>query len=248
MIGKTNGVSIANATKDATATADSLLYGHTAYGADGTKLTGTGAYWQHVTEMVHTFISSTTLTGAHEFTLPPLCTIYDSPFTNCDLLTSLTVTFGTPKSMTYFANNCSILATVILNGNTASVTSFVNMFNNSPFLATVGGSPLNLTAATGAGVLSFMFGSCPALANVAFVASTIKQALSFSGSPSLSTASLLSIANGLSAANVNTLTMHETAKTNMDNISVDVTDGVATLGTTKTLTQFITIDKGWTIA
>lgn len=87
------------------------------------------------------------------------------------------------------------------------------------------------------------------LQTVSFVNNSINESLSFLGTSVLSTASLLSIANGLDAGSApKTLTMHATSKTNMDAINVDVVDGVAILGTTKTLTQFITTDKGWTIA
>ena len=74
-----------------------------------------------------------------------------------------------------------------------------------------------------------------------------------SSSSKLTTDSLISIANGLVAGNY-TLTLHATSKTNCDTIMgyVDNTKGydvfVADESGTVTLSEFITVTKGWSLA
>lgn len=211
------GSSTKNAdTTDATLTANDMLYGVTGYGADGTKLTGAGAYWPHVKSMFEAF-NGGTLTGDVDI-YAPTCSVLFNAFRGT-AITSLKFVFGT------------------ISGN------FNYPFYGCTSLVTLDGVFTLATTLT-----SLPFYNCSALVTVAFTPSCITSSISFSHSPLLSTASLLSIANGLDAASPATLTMHATSKTNMDNINVDVVDGLAVIGTTKTLTQFITTDKGWTIA
>lgn len=221
MMGKTNSVTRRALTFDATATADSLLYGHTAYGADGTKLTGAGAYWPLVRTLAGVFYQSQSPLPDSVSLYCPLVTGMRQAFRNATGVKSLTLTTGILTDMHSAFSGCASLETLVNSLDLSSVIE-VNLFG--------------------------VFSSCPSLKDVLFAFSCIKGNFSFLNSPLLSTTSLLSIANGLNAGTPATLTMHETSKTNMDNINVDVVDGVAILGTTKTLTQFITTDKGWTIA
>jgi hypothetical protein len=237
-------------TTDATAVENSLLYGHTAYGPAGTKLTGTGAYWQYVKTIPRTFQSSL-LTGDVELVMPRLDAdnaLYLA-FNGCTSVTSLALTFVSSNS-TYGAVSSfagmTLCTSITINGSFSGAVGFSYFCDGNTVLESIFGDALNTSSCAS---FSFAFRNCLALKNISFYPSSIKANLSFSQSPLLSTASLLSIANGLDAASApKTLTMHATSKTNMNNINVDVTDGVATLGTTKTLTQFITTDKGWTIA
>lgn len=247
MIGKTNGVSIANATKDATATADSLLYGHTAYGADGTKLTGTGAYWQYALALQNIFGVGSLQTGDISL-YTPLCrsmhhAFYASKFSNIEVWFDESVANFSMYEAFFAASN---LVTVTLHNSTLNVTNFGYIIGNNLLLTGIYGEPLDFSSMT-SNVGAFQ--NCPSLTYIRVVPNTIKISIGFVGTTvNLSTASLLSIANGLNAGTPATLKMHATSKTNMGNINVDVVDGVAILGTTKTLTQFITTDKGWTIA
>lgn len=207
-------------TSDGTAVANSLLYCDTAY-VNGAKLTGTGAYWQYKKTWASMFDGVTELSG-HLYFYSPGCISPSLAFRGCTNITQLTLIF-----------------------NSGSCVSYNQMFYNCTSLHTIT-NPIDMTAAT---ANSNMFYNCSELVNVLFTVSTIKIYISFSNSPLLSTASLLSIANGLDAgAAPKTLAMHATSKTNMNAINVDVNAGVATIGTTKTLTAFITDDKGWTIA
>ena len=55
MKGKTNSIILGSKTADATVEPNDLLYGETAYGADGEIVTGIGANWQYVSDMRNTF-------------------------------------------------------------------------------------------------------------------------------------------------------------------------------------------------
>ena len=55
MKGKTNSIILGSKTADATVEPNDLLYGETAYGADGEIVTGIGANWQYVTALIATF-------------------------------------------------------------------------------------------------------------------------------------------------------------------------------------------------
>lgn len=209
-------------TADATAVANSLLYGHTAYGANGSKLTGTGAYWQYVTTTANIFYLAG-LVGNIELYIPN-ASLGLGCFASNPNMTLLTLTFnGTMAASSASAfSGCSSLVSIVTN------------------------LPMDFTITAS---IAAIFATCNALVNITIKASTIKVAISFAQSPLLSTSSLLSVANGLNAAAApKTLTMHATSKTNMNAINVDNASGVAVIGTAMTLTAFITNVKGWTVA
>jgi hypothetical protein len=247
---KKTGTSTLNAnTTDATLTANDMLYGVTGYGPYGTKLTGAGANWQYAKTLAYVFYNNSGISGAVVLYAPNATSI-GSAFSNNAGLTSVDLTFGTiaPGATTILNAflNCTSLTSIILRGNLSSSSDWTNFFRNCTRLVTIEGDALNASSCT-----SFQntFLDSPAIENIAFVASTIKTNLSISQSPLLSTASLLSIANGLDGTAVGkTLTMHATSKTNMGAIMVDNVDGVAVQGIAMTLTQFINNIKEWTIA
>lgn len=237
-------------TSDATAVANSLLYGHTAYGADGTKLTGTGAYWQYKK------FGNSALKGA--VGLPSVVTIYAPNITSAlEMFRDLTVE-ASPLCKTVIATLSDNLSSCLymfgyssgiehisILSSTSKVTNYDGFCVGSLELISID-TPLSFASAT---TQAFAFQLCQKLETITFIASTIKLSISFADSPLLTSASLLSIANGLNAAAApKTLTMHTTAKTNMDNINVDNVGGVAVLGSAMTLTQFVNNIKGWTIA
>lgn len=111
------------------------------------------------------------------------------------------------------------------------------------------------------------FAQCKNLENVTLVPNTLGQLdlkgqsynwLEFQHSPKLTTASLVSIANGLCALNTSRVVLHATSKTNCNGIMGRVEQRTDDTGTydffvqddsgTMTLTNFITSVKGWTIA
>ena len=204
-------------TSDATAIASSLLYGHTAYGSAGTKLTGTGALLNNATGIN---FNEGGLTGAVDLYIP-LCYLQSAMFYNNPNMTSLKLTYaGMFASQSYLFMSCSSLGTI--------------------------DSTLNFTGVTNT---SYLFYGCSSLADVVITPSSIQVSMSFSDSSLLTTASLLSIANGLDgSATSQTITMHSTSKTTMDALMVDNSSGTAVAGSAMTLTAFITNIKGWTVA
>jgi hypothetical protein len=216
---KKTGTSTLNAdTTDATLTANDMLYGVTGYGADGTKLTGAGAYWQYVRSISSMFANRTGLPAYIELYLP-LVFNASSMFRNTDAV-SVKLTFS------------------------STLTNIVEAFRYTSTLTT-----LEIRGDISNSAISSNFITSSVLENVVFDANVIKFSASFSSTAVLTTASLLSIANALNtAADPKVLTMHATATTNMGAIMVDNNAGVAELGSSMTLTQFINNIKGWTIA
>lgn len=205
----------------------------------------TDAYWQNVKVLYNGFLDSD-ISGDVKLYIPNITNLYQA-FMNCNI-TSMEISIGDGGLLngTSLFDGCTNLINVIINGSFEACTSMHYLFYGCVKLQAVTGTPLDLTACTG---INSCFYNCTELTTIFFAPSTIKIDISFADSPLLSTASLLSIANGLDAsAAPKTLTTHATSKTAMDAISVDVADGVAAIGTTKTLTQFITTDKGWTIS
>lgn len=234
-------------TSDATLVANDMLYGVTGYGPAGTKLTGAGAYWQYVKNATGVFRSSD-IVGDIELYLPNSTNFYNW-FDTCTGITSINLTCnGVITSIRNICSRCSALTSITLNLSTTQCNDFQFMFEDCVNLVSVAGTPLDMTNCSNVNLYG-IFVNCSKLTAIAFAANTLKQAHIFRYSPLLSTASLLSIANGLHQPSApKTLTMHATSKTNMDNINVDNVDGVAVLGSAMTLTQFINNVKEWTIA
>ena len=219
MIGRTNGIWLGTDTTDATATADKIVYGKIGY-ADGERLVGEGAYWQNVTNFYRMFV----LGGLPEYF-------------------EVNAPLATGSMRETFMDNPNVVHLKLTVGD--GITSFQNTFRGMNNLSIIEGE-LNLSNNT---ITTTMFIYDSALTEVRFTKDTMKLGISFSNSPLLSTASLLSIANGLNAESaLQTLTMHTTSKTTMNNIMVDNNAGLAAIGTAMTLTAFITSVKGWTIA
>lgn len=210
------------------AVANDLLYGKKAV-VNGTEVIGAGAYWQYVKVMSGNIFSNAGLTGSVNIYNPNAEIYGNSLFsTNADM-TSLTL------NRFYVASGAQSGATFQNCTNLQSINVAIDLSNST--------------------YVTSMFLGCSSLVTVSFVANTIKLSLSFSSSPNLSSASLVSIANGLlEGASAKTLTMHATSKTNMDNLMGDVTGSAgsyvftANAGGATSLSTFITTNKGWTIA
>lgn len=241
---KKTGTSTLNAdTTDATLTANDMLYGVTGYGADGTKLTGAGAYWQYVGSLENVF-------GTEIW--PETVEIHAA---NCvSIKSALSQQYNIPKYLTLTLKNGvginmygvsmvgSAIVTLTFTNPITIVSNLYRGFESSTLVGIYGELDFSVCTLIG-------FNGSKNLRDITITASSFKISLSFASSPLLSTASLLSIANGLdSAVAPKTLTMHATAKTNMLAINVDNNAGVAVLGSAMTLTAFITGVKGWTIA
>ena len=220
---KLTGTNTNNAdTTDATATADNIQLGRTAYIADGSKKTGTYNPFEKVIGLAALFQYASDKPSGYYEIIAPNCNKLSFAFAGMNLLTHIKFQFGAigTSNMLGAFNGCTNLETL------EGVFEFPNLSS-----------------------IWNTFLGCSSLVTITFAASSVKCDLPLPNSPLLSTASLLSIANGLDAASApKTLTMHATSKTNMDAIMVDNNAGVAELGSAMTLTEFITTIKGWTIA
>jgi hypothetical protein len=224
---------------------------------DGAEVTGTKYYWIEdyaggVGGLFYPTYGSANLPASVTL-YAPLATYAEFTFrAQTANLTTLDVTLSNNVAdLTSCFHGCTKLVTITLHFTTASATTFFNCFSGCTVLATITGE-LSLNAAT---TLTTMFSGCTALANVTFTGNTIKSGLSFAGSPLLSSASLVSIGNGLlEAASAKTLTMHATSKTAMNALMGDITGAegsqvfTANPAGADTLTHFITDHKVWTIA
>jgi hypothetical protein len=100
------------------------------------------------------------------------------------------------------------------------------------------------------------FNLCPNLKKIIFKENTIKFNISFSSSPLLEDDTIISIANGLNeSVTSQTLTLHATSKAKcstimgtVDSTTYDYKVFVPSESGTISLEEFITIEKGWTLA
>lgn len=133
--------------------------------------------------------------------------------------------------------------------DTSKFYSYYNAFQNGNLKSIFG--ELNFSG-VGDSVVG-IFNGCSNLEDVIFAENNLNRAISLSSSSKLTTDSLVSIANGLVAGNY-TLTLHAISKANCNTIMgyVDNTKGydvfVADESGTVTLSEFITITKGWSLA
>lgn len=141
-------------------------------------------------------------------------------------------------------------------GSTSGSTTlenYQNFLTNRTGLQTIIGT-ISLVRAS---LTSSMFGGCAALETITFARNSVNvnTELSFSDSPLLSTASLISIANALVCDDFgeSVLALHATSQTACGSIYVVNGGGTAVLSSSGTagamsLTTFVTTVKGWTIA
>ena len=100
------------------------------------------------------------------------------------------------------------------------------------------------------------FALCPNLKKIFFKENTIKFNISFINSPLLEDNTIISIANGLNeSVTSQTLTLHATSKAKcstimvmVDSTTYDYKVFVPSESGTISLEEFITIDKGWSLA
>jgi hypothetical protein len=206
--------------------------------------------WQNVINLYTTFKGSD-ISGSVELNLPNVVTVYEA-FMNCTGLISAKLFVGTGDLATAQSlfDGCTSLTDVEITGTLESVTTMTYAFYDCVDLVEITGTPLDLTACEAA---DSWLNNCGELTTISFAPNTIKIDIGFAPCSKLSSASLLSIANGLDGnAESKTLTMHATSKTAMTALMVNNVDGVAVVATDPdtdmTLTAFIGDVKGWTIA
>lgn len=226
-------------TSDATATADSLIYGDIAYTVGNTKLIGTGAYWQTVKHGSYIFKGASLL---------PTTIIYapnmidaTQMFMESTGCTTLKITMSDNITSLYEFGRSASFVNLYIYSNTSKVSDW-NYFLGQNSIVKHIRTPLDLSAATG------VISAGDYLETFLVIPNTIKRNLSLQYTPTFSATSLISIANGLSSnAATKNLTMHQTARNNLSTYRVDNNDGVAVLGTTMSISTFISTIKGWTI-
>lgn len=215
---------------------------------DGVELTGTRYFWlEDYSKNISAIFKNVALPETVTLNAPNVVSFTDV-FQPCTGVKTLNLLLSNSLTSLNAAFKSSSIVTLNLSSSTASVTSFLECFYNIP-LVTINGS-LDLSAATN---VTGAF-SASSLVTVVFVPNTIKISIAFT-SPNLSSASLVSIANGLlEDASAKTLTMHDTSKTAMNALMGDITGADGAYVFTEnpagddTLTHFITDHKVWTIA
>ena len=173
-------------------------------------------------------------------------TNFSQMFSYCsNLVTVPNYDYSKAQSVAFMFNDCTSLVTIdkIELGGEFSSGMSRRMFQNCVNLTTINSIDLSPIVFTG----QDEFKNCAKLTNINFKG-TIENSFSFSDSPLLTTASLISIANALTRHY--TLKLHPTSKTNCDNILGYNNDGtfeVSGSGTQMSLTDFILNVKGWSI-
>lgn len=173
-------------------------------------------------------------------------TIFSQMFGYCsNLVTVPNYDYSRGMSTVLMFDGCTSLVIIdkIELGGVQSSGQSRGMFRNCVNLTTINSIDFSPIVFTG----QDEFKNCPKLTNITFKG-TIGNNFSFSDSPLLTTASLISIANALTRHY--TLKLHPTSKTNCDNILGYNNDGKFELsgsGTQMSLTDFILNVKGWSI-
>lgn len=196
-------------------------------------------------------------------TLFPQCRSLQSCFTGVHGISSITVHADTVTNINnmFFNHNTfndSALKVIDLTDfRTDIITTWTSAFSGRRGLHTIRGV-LDFTGATS---WSQVFRYCASLENVVFAANTISlttDQYTFADCNALSDATIVSLANGLKA-DTKTLDLPDTPKARCDEIIGTVSQKTAEDGTTYdfftvdsagtvTLTEFITVTKGWTLA
>jgi hypothetical protein len=239
-------------TADATATADKIKVGKTAYGSAGTKLTGTRYFWleDYATQARYMFVSA--ILPETVIISIPNCIQAQRMFQEASGVKTVVLTFSNDiASLSAMFISCTSVETITLNFNTANVTVW-DYFASTNLALTEITEALDLSSASN---VTGMFNNCSALVTISFIANSIPISLSLSASPLLSDASLASIVNGcLEGAVAKTLTVHATSAAIMEALKGDVTGGAGTYlftanaGGAVDLADFVRDTKGWSIA
>lgn len=173
-------------------------------------------------------------------------TSFNQMFSYCsNLVTVPNYDYSKAQSVALMFRDCTSLVVIdkIELGGVWNSGQSRGMFQNCANLTTINSINLSPIVFTG----QDEFKNCAKLMNINFKG-TIGNNFSFSDSPLLTSASLISIANALTRHY--TLKLHPTSKTNCDNILGYNNDGIFELsgsGTQMSLTDFILNIKGWSI-
>lgn len=238
-------------TSDATATAAQIADGRTAYGANGTKLTGEGAGWQYFIAMNSKF-ENNTKTGSCEIWYPSeeamvantISAMFRYAAFSSVLLANIPILVGAFGTF----QQCPNLTNVTLYGKYGYITSpgFGKFLYKSPNLVTVDGDPFDFTITTDTGQFTE---SSPQLTTIRFVPNTIKVNIDFRSNINFTNDTWLSVANGLYLGGAATIVLPTSKQSYLTStFKVNNNSGTAVAGTAMAYTAFITGVKGWTIS
>lgn len=150
-----------------------------------------------------------------------------------------------------YDSELDVIETITILNKTNLVNIWTYAFTNQYKLKTIDGIPLDFSSLSH-NITDFCQND-ELLENILFEQNTLSRNIAFRWSPNLTNESLISVANCLVAGN-SVITLHATNKANCNTIMgyVDNTKGydvfVADESGTVTLSEFITITKGWSLA
>lgn len=186
------------------------------------------------------------------------CGLYRT-FDSCTSLKDVTliISDGAALSLGLCFYNCFNLQKITLQGNFAHATTppypgaaeALGAFANCSKLEEISSSkPLGIKYTSNEPHYYNPFSNCTVLKEARFERAIATTDWVFKWSPALSDATLVSVANALTAGS-HTLTLHATAAARCGEILGTVSDGTFTVssGGTTTLEDFITTTKGWSI-